>query len=57
MEKLEDYWDIIDELDARATMSHAAEDFIISLIETKPAYLSPKQVAWLKDLQAQHIGD
>lgn len=57
MERYTDWADVIDELDAKATMTHDAEDFIISLVETKPTYLSPKQVAWLKDLKAQHIGD
>jgi hypothetical protein len=55
MDKLEDYWDIIEELDANANLDRKSQDFIISLVDEKPRYLSPRQVEWLKDLQQKHL--
>ena len=57
MEKYEDWADIIQELDAKASMPPDAEAFIIHLVEDKPAILTERQVAWLRDLKARHIGD
>lgn len=56
IEKYEDWADIIQELDLTADLDPTSQDFIISLIEDKPARLSPRQVSWIKDLQERYIG-
>lgn len=55
MEKFDDWADIILELDVNANLSHKDQDFIISLVEEKPRYLSPKQVKWIEDLKERYL--
>ncbi len=55
MNTFEQWADIIDELDAHPDLSGKSQDFIIDLVEQKPRYLSPKQVAWLENLKERYL--
>lgn len=56
MEKYADWADVIEELDLVDGLGHTSRDFIISLIEDKPTWLSSRQVEWLKNLKERYIG-
>jgi hypothetical protein len=47
--------DVIEELDASASLEGQSQDFIIRLVEEEPPWLSSKQIAWLQDLQRRYL--
>lgn len=55
MYRYDEWADVISELDANADLPRREQDFIISLVEEKPRYLSQRQVEWLEDLQRRYL--
>jgi hypothetical protein len=51
----EKWKDIIGELDAHANLDKKSQDFIISLVEKTPKYLSVAQVKWIEDLKERYL--
>ncbi len=51
----ETWEDVIEELDACPDLTGKSQDFIISLMERRPKFLTSRQVEWLEDLKRRHL--
>ena len=47
--------DTINELDAGPDVSKKEADFIESLLEKRPKYLSSRQIEWLEDMKRKYL--